>query len=73
KNFFLYITSIYDYDIIKNYLPKDLRGVFISSNVDPYAEEYRMDKRFISTDLLDRGVPSYRVHASHPYVLLNTL
>lgn len=64
KNFFLYITSIYDYDIIKNYLPKDLRGVFISSNVDPYAEEYRMDKRFISTDLLDRGVPSYRVHAS---------
>ncbi len=62
--FFLYITSIYDYDIIKNYLPKDLRGVFISSNVDPYAEEYRMDKRFISTDLLDIGVPSYRIHAS---------
>lgn len=63
-SFFLYITSIYDYDIIKNYLPKNLRGVFISSNVDPYAEEYRMDKRFISTDLLDIGVPSYRVHAS---------
>ena len=62
--FFLYITSIHDFDIIKNYLPKDLRGVFISSNVDPYAEEYRMDKRFISTDLLDIGVPSYRIHAS---------
>ncbi|NVM37011.1 MAG: hypothetical protein HWN81_15550 [Candidatus Lokiarchaeota archaeon] len=62
--FFLYVTSIQYYDIIKNYLPKDLRGVFISSNVDPYAEEYRMDKRFISTDLLDIGVPSYRIHAS---------
>ena len=23
-----------------------------------------MDKRFISTDLLDVGVPSYRIHAS---------
>ena len=23
-----------------------------------------MDKRFISTDLLDIGVPSYRIHAS---------
>ncbi len=64
ESFFLYITSLYDYDIIKNYLPKGLRGVFISSNVDPYAEEYRMDKRFISTDLLDVGVPSYRIHAS---------
>ncbi|MFX1391804.1 MAG: MBL fold metallo-hydrolase [Promethearchaeota archaeon] len=62
--FFLYITSIQDYDIIKNYLPKYLRGVFISSNVDPYSEEYRMDKRFISTDLLDFGIPSYRIHAS---------
>ncbi|MFX1364101.1 MAG: MBL fold metallo-hydrolase [Promethearchaeota archaeon] len=64
KKFFLYITSIQDFATIKKFIPKNLRGAFISSSVDPYSEEYRMDKRFISTDLLDIGVPSYRIHAS---------
>ena len=64
ENFFLYITSIRDYYLIKKYLPPDMKGVFISSNVDPYAEEYRTHKRTITNDLLKIGVPSYRIHAS---------
>ena len=64
EHFFLYITSLSYYNLIKKYLPPDMKGVFISSNVDPYAEEYRMHKRTISNDLLKIGVPSYRIHAS---------
>jgi ribonuclease J len=64
RNFFVYINSIRDYDEIKEYLPKNLNGVFISSNVDPYAEDYRLNKRVISKDLLEIGAPSYRIHAS---------
>jgi hypothetical protein len=63
-NFFVYINSIRDYDAIKGYLPKNLNGVFISSHVDPYAEDYRLNKRVISGDLLEIGAPSYRIHAS---------
>ncbi len=60
--FILYITSMPDY--IFNNLPKDLNGVFISSNIDPYVENFRDNTRSIEKRLLKLRVPSYRVHAS---------
>jgi len=49
---------------MKNYLPSNLRGLFICSNIDPYADDYRFYKNKISNELLDKGIPSYRIHAS---------
>ncbi|MFX1281232.1 MAG: MBL fold metallo-hydrolase [Promethearchaeota archaeon] len=62
--FFIYFASNWDYNKIKNYLPSNLRGTFICSNVDPYAEDYRFYKNKISNELLDKGIPSYRIHSS---------
>ena len=63
-NFFLYFASNWDYNKIKNFLPTQLRGIFICSNIDPYAEDYRFYKNKISNELLERGIPSYRIHSS---------
>ncbi|MFW9782888.1 MAG: MBL fold metallo-hydrolase [Candidatus Heimdallarchaeota archaeon] len=62
--FLLYFASNWDYNKIKNYLPTNLRAAFICSNVDPYAEDYRFYKNKISNELLDKGIPSYRIHSS---------
>ncbi|MBY8992191.1 MAG: hypothetical protein KGD58_15710 [Candidatus Lokiarchaeota archaeon] len=62
--FFLYFASNWDYNKIKNYLPPNLRGAFICSNVDPYAEDYRFYKNKISNELFEKGIPSYRIHSS---------
>jgi ribonuclease J len=62
--FFLYFASNWDYNKIKNSLPTHLRGAFICSNIDPYAEDYRFYKNKISNELLDKGIPSYRIHSS---------
>ena len=62
--FFLYFASNWDYNKIKNFLPTQLRGIFICSNIDPYAEDYRFYKNKISNELLERGIPSYRIHSS---------
>ncbi|MHA2269329.1 MAG: MBL fold metallo-hydrolase [Promethearchaeota archaeon] len=63
-HFLLYFGSDWDYNKIKRYLPLNLRGVFICSNIDPYAEDYRFYKNKISNELLHKGIPSYRIHAS---------
>ncbi|MHA2008539.1 MAG: MBL fold metallo-hydrolase [Promethearchaeota archaeon] len=62
--FLVYFASNWDYNKMKNYLPSDLRGAFICSNIDPYAEDYRFYKNKISNELLNKGIPSYRIHAS---------
>ncbi|MFX0083704.1 MAG: MBL fold metallo-hydrolase [Candidatus Hodarchaeota archaeon] len=62
--FFLYFASNWDYNKIKNFIPTHLRGAFICSNIDPYAEDYRFYKNQISNELLDKGIPSYRIHSS---------
>jgi len=58
------VASNWDYNKIKNYLPPNLRGAFICSSVDPYAEDYRFYKNKISNELFDKGIPSYRIHSS---------
>ncbi len=60
--FFLYITSISD--LILDNLPLHLKGVFIASTIDPYAEEFKDNTRSIQRRLLERQIPSYRIHAS---------
>jgi len=60
--FFLYITSLTD-KILEN-LPQHLKGCFISSNIDPYAEHFRDNNKSIEKKLLDLKIPSYRIHAS---------
>ncbi len=62
--FLLYFGSDWDYNKIKTHLPYNLRGAFICSNIDPYAEDYRFYKNKISNELLSKGIPSYRIHAS---------
>ncbi|MFX1427564.1 MAG: MBL fold metallo-hydrolase RNA specificity domain-containing protein, partial [Promethearchaeota archaeon] len=62
--FFVYFASNWDFNKIKSYLPSNLRGIFICSNVDPYSEDYRFYKNKISNELLERGIPSYRIHSS---------
>jgi ribonuclease J len=62
--FLLYFGSDWDYNKLKNYLPANLRGAFICSNIDPYSEDYRIYRNKISKELLRKGIPSYRIHAS---------
>lgn len=40
------------------------RGVFISSSVDPYSEQMYDNSDKISQELLELGLPSYKIHAS---------
>lgn len=60
--FFLYITSLPDK--LKDSLPLKLRGLFVSSSIDPYAEEYFDNASKIGKELLKEGIPCYRIHAS---------
>jgi len=72
KNFFLYITTIYP-DLIRN-LPKNINGVFISSDIDPYSEEYLNNTNSIRYKLKRFGIPSYKIHASghaKPHDIMN--
>lgn len=62
SNFFLFITYLY-YDLL-DYLPKDLNGAFISSDIDPYSEEHLDNTKTIMHHLEKVGIPSYRIHAS---------
>ena len=62
--FCIYITSIDDFERVKNYLPKELNGAFISSSVDPYAEAYRQYTKEITIELRKIGIPTYKIHAS---------
>ena len=62
KNYFIYITHLYD-DLMDN-LNLNLRGLFISSSIDPYVEEFYDNTNTICKNLLEIGIPAYRIHAS---------
>lgn len=62
KNYFIYITHLYD-DLMDN-LNLKLKGLFISSSIDPYVEEFYDNTNTICNKLLDIGIPAYRIHAS---------
>jgi len=72
KNFFLYTTHLY-HNLLEN-LPKDSNGAFISSDIDPYSEEYLNNTHTIMREVEGIGVPSYRIHASghaKPHDIIN--
>lgn len=62
EKFFLFITTLH-YKLMNN-LPQNSNGLFISSCVDPYAEEFLDNTKTIAHKLLKLGIPSYRIHAS---------
>ena len=62
EKFILYITRL-PIRLIKK-LNDKFKGVFISSYLDPYTEEYIDDNYSISRKLMDFGIPSYQIHAS---------
>jgi len=72
RNYFIYITHLYD-DLMNN-LNHNLKGLFISSSVDPYVEEFYDNTKTISKELEKFGIPAYRIHASGhatPHDLIN--
>jgi len=62
SKFFLYYTTLQE--PLKLSLPLDLVGAFISSDIDPYAEEKFDNSRELAKNLRRLGLPSYRVQAS---------
>jgi len=57
-----------------NNLNHNLKGLFISSSVDPYVEEFYDNTKTISKQLQNLGIPAYRIHASGhatPHDLIN--
>ncbi|MFX0022879.1 MAG: MBL fold metallo-hydrolase [Candidatus Hermodarchaeota archaeon] len=62
ENFLLYITHLPN--VLMNNLDFTKRGLFISSSIDPYAEEFFDNTNTIRKILEPYGIPSYRVHAS---------
>jgi ribonuclease J len=62
ENFLIYITHL-PRILMKN-LDFSKRGLFISSSIDPYAEEFFDNTRTIRSRLEPYGIPSYRVQAS---------
>ena len=70
--YILYMTHLFK--DLKDNLNFDLNGVFISSSVDPYTEEFYDNTKSIQRQLGEYGIPSYRVHASGhatPHDLIN--
>jgi ribonuclease J len=70
--FFVYLTDLRD-DLME-YLNLNLRGLFISSSIDPFAEEFFDNTKTIQKELEKYGIPSYRIHASGhvmPHDLIN--
>jgi len=62
KNYFIYINHLYDR--LMNSLNFNLKGLFISSSIDPYVEEFYDNTNQICNRLLEIGIPAYRIHAS---------
>jgi ribonuclease J len=62
EKFLIYITHLPN-NLMKN-LDLNKRGLFISSSIDPYAEEFFDNTNTIRKKLEPYGIPSYRVHAS---------
>ena len=61
-NFLVYITRLHE-GLMRN-LDFAKRGLFISSSIDPYSEEFFDNTNTIRKQLEPYGIPSYRVHAS---------
>jgi len=62
SNYFIFMTHLYN-DLMNN-LNHNLKGLFISSTVDPYVEEFYDNTKTISKELIKIGIPAYRIHAS---------
>ena len=60
--FLLYITHLHE-GLMRN-LDFTKRGLFISSSIDPYSEEFYDNTNSIRKQLEPYGIPSYRVQAS---------
>ncbi|MFX1574274.1 MAG: hypothetical protein ACFFB0_16150, partial [Promethearchaeota archaeon] len=72
KNFFIYITRLHP-ALVDN-LNFNLKGLFLSSSIDPYSEEFYDNTKTIGKKLEKYGIPSYRIHASGhviPHDLIN--
>ncbi|MBN1215973.1 MAG: MBL fold metallo-hydrolase [Candidatus Lokiarchaeota archaeon] len=69
-NFFFYLTNI-NRKLIKN-LNFKKTGLFISSSIDPYSEEFYDNTNTIYAKLQEFGIPCYRIHASG-HVLIHDL
>jgi len=62
EKYFVYITHLNP--ILMNHLNFNRKGLFISSMIDPYAEEFWDNTKTIKCRLEQFGIPSYRIHAS---------
>ncbi|MFW9829202.1 MAG: MBL fold metallo-hydrolase [Candidatus Thorarchaeota archaeon] len=60
--FFIYVNRLHA-GIMRN-LDFKKRGLFISSSIDPYSEEFFDNTNTIKKKLETFGIPSYRIHAS---------
>jgi len=72
--FFVYITHLNN--ILKNNLDFSRRGLFISSSIDPYSEEFFDNTHTIRKELESYGIPAYRVQASGhatPHDIINLI
>jgi len=72
KNYVLYLTHLSPE--LERSIDFKKRGLFISSSIDPYAEEFFDNLKGIERKLRKYGVPSYRIHASGhagPHDLIN--
>jgi ribonuclease J len=76
KNFdgkFFYYMTTSPKEALKRINPK-LNGVFISSSVDPYTEEFIDNYKTLRNIFNQQGIPTYRIHASGhvmPHHLIN--
>jgi len=72
--FLVYITHLQD--ILMENLDFNLRGLFISSNIDPYSEEFYDNSHTIRGKLEPYGIPAYRAQASGhatPHEIINLI
>ncbi len=72
--FFVYITHLNN--ILMNNLDFSRRGLFISSSIDPYSEEFYDNTHTVRKKLESYGIPAYRVQASGhatPHDIINLI
>ena len=72
--FLIYITHLHN--ALMNNLDFTRRGLFISSSIDPYSEEFYDNTNKIRRELEPYGIPAYRVHASGhatPHDIINLI
>ena len=72
--FLIYITHLHN--TLMNNLDFARRGLFISSSIDPYSEEFFDNTQTIRRELEPYGIPAYRVHASGhatPHDIINLI